>query len=104
LKPRTKVQFYFRVIEKIHPPLVSLLWTDKTELKGAEKSNPFGLINLDSVEELMTETLESIKKLQAYVKDVNVNISISQFNKFILFIRLAKKREALKLVKPSKSC
>lgn len=50
---------------------VSLLWTDKTELKGTEKSNPFGLINLDTVEELMTETLENIKKLQQYVKDVN---------------------------------
>jgi translation initiation factor 3 subunit F len=50
---------------------VSLLWTDKTELKGSEKSNPFGLINLDSVEDLMTETLENIKKLQQYVKDVN---------------------------------
>jgi len=50
---------------------VSLLWTDKTELKSAEKSNPFGLINLDSVEELMTETLEHIKRLQDYVKNVN---------------------------------
>jgi len=61
------------------------LWTDKTELKGAEKSNPFGLINLDSVEELMTETLESIKKLQAYVKDVNVNISfLTSTNPFLI--------------------
>lgn len=50
---------------------VSLLWTDKTELKGTEKSNPFGLINLDSVEDLLNETLENIKRLQAYAKDVN---------------------------------
>jgi len=55
------------------------LWTDKTELKGTEKSNPFGLINLDTVEELMTETLENIKKLQQYVKDVNVRKLIEVF-------------------------
>jgi hypothetical protein len=47
------------------------LWIDKAGDKN-DKANPFGLINLDSLEEQLKETLENIKKLEAYVKDVNV--------------------------------
>jgi len=50
---------------------VAPLWLEKTELKDKERQNPFGLINLDTMEDQMKETLENIQKLENYVKDVN---------------------------------
>ena len=39
-----------------------------------EKPNPFGLVNLDSLESHILETLKHVEKLQCYVKNVNVNL------------------------------
>jgi len=48
---------------------VSPLWLD-IEKKGDEKSNQFGLVNLDSLEDQIQEALNGIKKMEEYVKAV----------------------------------
>jgi len=49
---------------------VSPLWLD-IDTKEGEKQNQFGLVNLDSLEEQIQETLKNIKKMEEYVKAVN---------------------------------
>lgn len=48
---------------------VAPLWLS-TKQKDNEKVNPFGLINLDSLEDQIEETLRSISKIEDYVKSV----------------------------------
>ena len=43
--------------------------TDSVE---EEKPNPFGLVNLDNLENHIVETLKNVEKLQDYVNKVNV--------------------------------
>jgi len=51
---------------------VSPLWLEQNkDTKEDEKANPFGLINLDSLEDQIAESLKNIQNLQDYVKSVN---------------------------------